>query len=224
MTVTDKDSTAAPTAANYSFTILNNVVAQPFNVLLNDTGVSGSSTGLTVTAVTQGTAGGTVAFTGTGVTYTPKSGFVGTETFTYTITDTNSKTATATVTITDQDSTLSNSISGVIYIDSNHNGSQDTSEMGIPGVQVTLTDPGLSSFTPQTILTGANGSYTFSKLPSGTFTVTEAEPTALVGWHCFHHRHGGHNDRERNFEHYVGWRPERYEQQLYGGQRNSLVH
>ena len=57
------------------------------NVLANDKGLSGSSTGLTVTAVTQSTHG-SVAFTSSGVTYSPVSGYVGTDTFTYTITDT----------------------------------------------------------------------------------------------------------------------------------------
>ena len=60
MTVDDTTPTA-PTAANYTFTVSNTATAFPLNVLLNDKGVSGSSTGLTVTAVTQGTEGGTVA-------------------------------------------------------------------------------------------------------------------------------------------------------------------
>ena len=66
--------------------IARNSVANVLDVQANDylTTVPGESA--TITSVTQGTAGGTVS-TSDGVTvlYTPRSGFVGTETFTYTI-------------------------------------------------------------------------------------------------------------------------------------------
>ena len=53
-----------------------------------------------MTAATQGTAGGTVTFTATGVSYTPAANFTGADTFTYTISDGNGGTATAIVTVT----------------------------------------------------------------------------------------------------------------------------
>src|SRR5262249_40660096 len=74
------------------------------NVLANDTdpdnvAPTAANAGLSVTAVTQG-AHGTVAFTATGVTYTPNANFAGTDSFTYTISDgTASDTATVLVTV-----------------------------------------------------------------------------------------------------------------------------
>ena len=71
------------------------------DVLSNDT--SGADTGetLKVTAVGTPSQGGSVKIgtAGNGVVYTPKTGFVGTETFTYTISDGNGGTANATVTV-----------------------------------------------------------------------------------------------------------------------------
>ncbi|MCP5195658.1 MAG: tandem-95 repeat protein [Gammaproteobacteria bacterium] len=76
---------AATTAAGTPTTI---------NVLSNDTGV-----GLTLSAVST-PAHGSAVLSGSTVTYTPVSGFAGTDTFTYTITDSFSQTDTATVTVT----------------------------------------------------------------------------------------------------------------------------
>lgn len=64
-------------------------------LLANDTDVDGDA--LTVTEV-SGATGGTVALTGTSVTFTPTTGFIGDATFTYTLSD-GTATATATVTI-----------------------------------------------------------------------------------------------------------------------------
>src|SRR4029453_15336394 len=72
------------------------------DVLANDTdpdNLTGpANTGLTVTAVTQGTHG-TVAFTATGVTYTPAPNYYGTDSFTYTIKDADGASDTATVNV-----------------------------------------------------------------------------------------------------------------------------
>ena len=71
-------------------------------VLTNDT--LGPDTGETLTVTQVGTPshGGAVrvATAGSGVVYTPRSGFTGNETFTYTISDGNGGTSTATVTVT----------------------------------------------------------------------------------------------------------------------------
>ena len=84
--------------------------ATAIDVRANDT--IGRDTGetLTVTAVTQGSAGGTVTFTATGVSYTPAANFIGADTFTYTISDGNGGTrhgATVTVTVTASTTTRS---------------------------------------------------------------------------------------------------------------------
>ncbi len=70
------------------------------DVLANDTDVDGDT--LSIASVTQGKNGGTVVKNADGtVTYTPKAGFSGTDTFTYVADDGNGgkKTATATVTV-----------------------------------------------------------------------------------------------------------------------------
>jgi len=68
------------------------------NILSNDSDPDAGDT-LTVNLVTPGTHG-SVTINGSNVTYTPNSGFTGTDSFTYTISDGNDGTDTATVTIT----------------------------------------------------------------------------------------------------------------------------
>jgi hypothetical protein len=67
------------------------------DVLNNDSDPDGDT--LTVGSVTQGTHG-SVINNGSDVTYTPDSGFSGTDSFTYTVSDGNGGTDTATVTVT----------------------------------------------------------------------------------------------------------------------------
>ncbi|ROQ39754.1 CshA-type fibril repeat protein [Frondihabitans sp. PhB188] len=72
------------------------VVGGSGGILGNDSG-----SGLVVTGVTTPSHGGTAVISGAGVlTYTPATGFSGTETFDYTVTDTSGQTATTTVTVT----------------------------------------------------------------------------------------------------------------------------
>ncbi len=92
-----------PVAVNDTLTTVKTTDVDVFiPVLTNDT--LGPDTGetLTVTAVGTPSQGGTVriATAGSGVVYTPRSGFTGNDTFTYTISDGNGGTATATVTVT----------------------------------------------------------------------------------------------------------------------------
>ena len=69
-------------------------------VLANDSDVDTNDT-ITLVGVTQGTKGGTATKNANGtVTFKPKNGFTGTDTFTYTIRDSQGVTATGTVTVT----------------------------------------------------------------------------------------------------------------------------
>ncbi len=70
------------------------------DVLANDTTAPDTGETLTVTAVTQPAAGGTVTLNDGVVTFTPAPDFNGTVTFTYTVSDGNGGTGTATVTVT----------------------------------------------------------------------------------------------------------------------------
>jgi len=61
------------------------------------------------------------------------------------------------------------SIGDTVFEDTNENGVQDPGEMGIPGVTVTLTNP---DGTEETTVTDNTGTYEFTDLPEGTYTVT----------------------------------------------------
>ena len=95
VTAVNPPPAATPTAQNDSGTVVSGQVVT-VDVLANDTPGTGPST---VTKATN-PANGTATCTNVGCTYTPNSGFVGTDSFTYTLTDGNGATSTATVTIT----------------------------------------------------------------------------------------------------------------------------
>ena len=93
-----------PPAANDDVaSVGKNSGPNPINVLANDTIAPDTGETLTITSATQG-ANGSVAITGgTGVTYRPRAGFSGADSFTYTISDGNGGTDTATVRVTVSD-------------------------------------------------------------------------------------------------------------------------
>ncbi|BDI33777.1 hypothetical protein CCAX7_58280 [Capsulimonas corticalis] len=62
------------------------------------------------------------------------------------------------------------SLSGVLYVDANKNSSLDGGENGLAGITVTLTDA--NGKTVKTATTDANGSYSFSGVTIGAYTVT----------------------------------------------------
>ncbi len=62
----------------------------------------------------------------------------------------------------------SNSISGFVYVDANDNGVFDSGELPISGASLSLTGPVNRSTT-----TGTDGSYRFTALPDGVYSVTE---------------------------------------------------
>jgi hypothetical protein len=76
-----------------------------------------------------------------------------------------------------------NSISGTVYGDCNNNGVQDSGETGITGTTVTLsgTLADGTSVSAMSTTTDANGSYQFSNLAAGTYTVAETEPAGFYG-------------------------------------------
>jgi large repetitive protein len=87
---------------------------------------------------------------------------------------------------------IASSLSGRVYIDNNDSGTFDGGEVGINGVLVTLsgtTASGvnvctyLASLTPVrscTTTTATDGTYAFTNLPAGTYTLTESQPSAYA--------------------------------------------
>jgi hypothetical protein len=85
-------------ARNDSFTVNEDTIRNPLDVLFNDSDPQGQN--FKVTAVTQSTKGIVeIGLNGVNVLYTPDPGFVGADSFTYTITDTLGATDTATVSV-----------------------------------------------------------------------------------------------------------------------------
>ena len=72
------------------------------------------------------------------------------------------------------------SLSGIKYIDSNGNDA-DNSEPGLAGVTITLSGTnGMGNSVLQTTTTAANGSYSFTGLAPGLYTLTETPPAGYV--------------------------------------------
>lgn len=75
-----------------------------------------------------------------------------------------------------------NLVSGAVFSDLDGDGTQDAGEPGIAGVTVTLTGTDDSgTVTPRTVVTLADGTWTFTGLRSGTYTVTEDQSTIPGG-------------------------------------------
>lgn len=71
------------------------------------------------------------------------------------------------------------SIEGYVYNDTNGNGRRDNDEPAIAGVTLTLTGTDVrGNAVTQTLISGPDGSYRFTGLPGGTYTITETQPTA----------------------------------------------
>ncbi|MDY3559962.1 Ig-like domain-containing protein [Gemmata sp. JC673] len=144
-------------------------------VLLNDTDADGDA--LSVTGVTQG-AHGTVTFTSAGVTYTPNTGFFGSDTFTYTISDGHGSTDTAAVSVSVAEVGGSGgsggSIGDFVWEDADTDGIQDPGEYGLYGATVQLLD-GLGNVLATTTTDGG-GYYSFGGLAAGTYEVQFVTP------------------------------------------------
>jgi alpha-tubulin suppressor-like RCC1 family protein len=66
-------------------------------------------------------------------------------------------------------------LSGLAFEDKNNNGSQDAGEPGIGGVILNLTGP-----VSQTVGTASDGTYSFTYLPAGTYTITQTQPAGYA--------------------------------------------
>jgi hypothetical protein len=72
-------------------------------------------------------------------------------------------------------------LAGVVYLDANQNGVFDAGDSGIAHVTVTLTGTNsLGQPVNQTTTTAADGSYSFTALLPGTYTLTETPPAGYT--------------------------------------------
>jgi SdrD B-like domain/Prealbumin-like fold domain len=69
---------------------------------------------------------------------------------------------------------LTGTISGLKFEDRNGNGVRDASEPGMSGVTITL-----SGAPQRTVVTGADGSFSFTAVPFGTYTLSETVPAGF---------------------------------------------
>ena len=88
--------------------------------------------------------------------------------------------ASATGTGTIQEDPGTAKLSGFAYVDGNNNGVKDAGEVGIPGVTVTLngTPTGGAAVT-LTAMTADDGSYSFTGLTGGTYSITQTQPATM---------------------------------------------
>jgi hypothetical protein len=73
------------------------------------------------------------------------------------------------------------SLSGSVYLDGNSNGVRDPGEVGIPGVAVSLSGKDyLGNPVSQTQQTGPDGSYSFTGLRPGLYTLMDSQPAGYL--------------------------------------------
>lgn len=179
VTVTPVDD--LPTPVDDAREVDRDTSNNPLNVLANDTDPDAGDT-RTITAVGQGSNGGTVTIAtgGGGLLYTPAAGFVGTDIFTYTVSDSDGGTATATVTVTVRDF-QTGSLSGFVYVDSNGNGGKDAAEQPLPNVSIHLWGTDFLKRPVNLITTtDANGAYRFVGLVAGSYVIEQTQPAQFV--------------------------------------------
>ena len=129
-----------------------------------------SSTSITIQQIPTATPTSTATWTPTSTpTRTP------TNTPRPTATPTNTSTPTVTPTATP----VPGGVTGAVFEDLNGDGVQDPGEPGIANVTVTLVDPATGTVIATTT-TAADGSYQFTGIVAGTYSVTETDPTGYV--------------------------------------------
>ncbi len=157
--------------------VTENTTENTLDLLANDSIAPDVNETLTITGVSNITAGATVevAADGLSVLYTPVADFLGTDTFTYTISDGNGGTDTATATV-EVVEFIPGSLSGFVYVDANDNGLRESTERVLEDITITLTGTDIFGSVNRTAQTAADGSYTFAGLAPGDYVITQTQP------------------------------------------------
>ncbi len=178
----------------YVITVMNNGPSLATNVVATDTLPAGvtfvSGTGpngevLTETGGVVNVSGGDLASAGMfsfTINGTVAAGASGTLTNTAVVSSdindpvSDNDSSTAATTIDPQTS----SISGLVFLDLNGDGVQDPGDTGIAGVVITLTGENfLGTSVDVSVMTDADGSYSFDGLAEGTYNVAETQPAGF---------------------------------------------
>ncbi|MCC9601588.1 DUF11 domain-containing protein [Stieleria sp. JC731] len=179
----------------YTITITNDGISTAEGVTAADVLPSG------LTFVSANTPGGETVTTNGQTVSVDVGDIVASGTFTFTINASVDNTAPATVTntvsvqtttgetdLTNNSATaetaveaFQSSIGGVVYVDANDNGVQDSGEAGIAGVTITLTGTNVfNESVTRVVTTNDDGEYLFSQLAAGTYDITETQPEDFV--------------------------------------------
>ncbi|MDX1943991.1 MAG: Ig-like domain-containing protein [Pirellulaceae bacterium] len=181
VTVTVTNTNDPPTAVNDTLNAFKNTPAV-LDVLANDKSDPDPAETFTIDSITQ-PSHGTVTITnnGTRVTYTPATDYTGTDSFTYIIKDAGGLSSTAaTVNLTVQ-AFIPSTLGGFVYFDSDNDGVKDPNESPMVGVTITLTGTDANSATiNQSLKTGPDGSYQFTNLAPGNYTITQTQPAFTI--------------------------------------------
>ncbi|MBT4845056.1 MAG: tandem-95 repeat protein, partial [Planctomycetaceae bacterium] len=182
VTVTVGNIADSPQANDDAFTVVIDSPGDELDVLDNDTHLPDPTELLTITSVTTSSEGGTINIinSGSSLTYAPPTGFSGQDAFSYTITDEDGLTDEAVVTISIFDY-IPGGLAGLVYIDADGDGVQDANELVLGGIKIHLTGTtsGGESIDLE-MLTSEQGLYEFTDLESGSYTVTQTQPSFLV--------------------------------------------
>ena len=140
--------------------------------------------GQLVFAITGQPAHGTVSLSGNQATYTPAANYNGPDSFTFTVTDTGDPAGVGTspalssapATVTLYVNNLSD-LSGRVFDDLDDDAvfEPDAGEIGLGGVTMRLTGSDDRGPIERTVVTASDGSYIFTRLRPGNYTVAEAE-------------------------------------------------
>jgi VCBS repeat-containing protein len=168
VTITINPVNDAPVAVNDAYTTTVNTalnVASP-GVLSNDTDVDGNP--LTAVLVATVSHGSLTLNSNGSFTYTPTSGYTGTDTFTYRANDGTVNSSTATVTIT-----INTGNTPPVAVNDTYTTNQDTAlNMSAPGVLSNDTDADGNPLTAVLVATVSHGSLTLNSNGSFTYTPT----------------------------------------------------
>jgi large repetitive protein len=182
--VTVNNTNDPPTAVNDTFTVAQGSAGNTLNVLTNDSNAPDPvGETLTVVSVNDTSTIGSVSLANGVIRYTAPTSFpstglaTGTDTFTYTIDDGSGLTSQATVTVNVVDF-VPGSLSGFVYVDSDNDGVRDAGEEPFEGVTINLSGTNdFGSAVSRQTTTASDGSYSFTGLAPGNYTITQTQPT-----------------------------------------------